>query len=345
MTQYSSAEDARQAIVDALGEHANTHDIDAILHDTFELRYARNEDGQILANSYRYEQTLTEEEFWTVVEKHAINPSHYDWQPGDYGELRVALGEDKILYFRIEDDHGTLTPSYDLHDGLNYYSTRNSEHWPMIEQYVPRHEWIDEISAGARFLGRERTPDPQVRDFFDQFLNTWIEGFRETHDEEAWGMSFEEWAADKRGEIRYWAEENTREIERKQTNREANAPKGPTRQDNHEKITVYSVDSCQGCRMTAQMLEKAGVPFQVIDLKERPDLVEEFRAQGLIQAPVVEHQGQRTAGFRPDRVRSIVSSMHAPDAAAIHAASQSRAQRPTAHTVPAVQRTPNTPTR
>ena len=88
--------------------------------------------------------------------EHSINPSHYDWQPGDYGELRVTVGEDKTLYFRIEDDYGTLTPSYDLHDGLNYYSTRNTEDWPHIEQYVPRNEWIDEINAGARFVGRIR---------------------------------------------------------------------------------------------------------------------------------------------------------------------------------------------
>lgn len=110
-------------------------------------------------------------------------------------------------------------------------------------------------------------------------------------------------------------------------------------------LTIYSVDSCQGCRMTAQMLEKAGVPFQVVDLSERPDLVEQFRAEGLIQAPVLEHQGERTAGFRPDRIRSIVSSMNGPNATAIHAASQSNTQRPTPHTMPAYQRTPNTPTR
>lgn len=89
-----------------------------------------------------------------------------------------------------------------------------------------------------------------------------------------------------------------------------------------EKITLYSVDSCQGCRITAQMLEKAGIPFQVVDLSQRPDLIEQFRVEGLIQAPVVEHKGERTAGFRPDLIRSIVSSMHAPDPKAIHNAGQ-----------------------
>lgn len=115
--------------------------------------------------------------------------------------------------------------------------------------------------------------------------------------------------------------------------------------ENSPTVTIYSIESCQGCRITMQMLEKAGIEFQSVDLTNRPDLIEQFRAEGLIQAPVLEHQGERTAGFRPDRIRSIVSSMNGPDAGAIHAASQSAAQRTTAHTVPAVQRTPNTPTR
>ena len=74
-------------------------------------------------------------------------------------------------------------------------------------------------------------------------------------------------------------------------------------------ITIYTTPGCMGCEMTIKQLTKAGLPFNVVDLSTRPDLVEEFRSEGLMNAPIVEDQhSQRTAGFRPDRIRSLIAA-------------------------------------
>ena len=73
-------------------------------------------------------------------------------------------------------------------------------------------------------------------------------------------------------------------------------------------LTVYTTPNCPGCKMTRRQLDKAGVAYEAIDLSSRPDLVEQFRAEGLRQAPIIEVDGQRTAGFNPDRIKAIVAA-------------------------------------
>lgn len=92
-------------------------------------------------------------------------------------------------------------------------------------------------------------------------------------------------------------------------------------------VLVYSMPQCQACRMTQRALEKENVPFEVVDLQDNPQLIEEFREQGLTSAPIVEYHGERSAGFRPDRLRNIAASLTRPDPAAI---AQSSAQPHTA---------------
>ncbi|VEI18425.1 Glutaredoxin-like protein nrdH [Actinomyces viscosus] len=74
-------------------------------------------------------------------------------------------------------------------------------------------------------------------------------------------------------------------------------------------LTVYTTPSCMGCEMTRRQLDKAGVAYEAVDLSGRPDLVEQFRAEGLRQAPIIETpDGQRTAGFDPARIKAIVAA-------------------------------------
>lgn len=80
-------------------------------------------------------------------------------------------------------------------------------------------------------------------------------------------------------------------------------------------LTIYTTPDCPGCRLTKQMFDRAGVEYQAVDLATRPDLVARFRAEGLLSAPIVEHDGQRTAGFNPARVRSILDATRAPQGA------------------------------
>lgn len=74
-------------------------------------------------------------------------------------------------------------------------------------------------------------------------------------------------------------------------------------------LTVYTTPNCPGCKMTCRQLDKAGVAYEAIDLSGRPDLVEQFRDEGLRQAPIIETpDGQRTAGFNPSRIKAIVAA-------------------------------------
>ena len=73
-------------------------------------------------------------------------------------------------------------------------------------------------------------------------------------------------------------------------------------------LTVYTTPNCPGCKMTRRQLDKAGVAYEAVDLSSRPDLVEQFRSEGLRQAPIIEVDGQRTAGFNPDRIKAIVAA-------------------------------------
>lgn len=73
-------------------------------------------------------------------------------------------------------------------------------------------------------------------------------------------------------------------------------------------LTIYTTPNCPSCRLTRQALDRAGITYEVIDLSGRPDLVEQLRSEGLLQAPILDDGTSRSAGFRPDRIRAIVDA-------------------------------------
>ena len=77
-------------------------------------------------------------------------------------------------------------------------------------------------------------------------------------------------------------------------------------------LTVYTTPNCPGCKMTRRELDKAGAAYQEVDLTTRPDLVEQFRAEGLRSAPVVEFGDERIAGFNPAKIRAIAAQAMSP---------------------------------
>ena len=96
-------------------------------------------------------------------------------------------------------------------------------------------------------------------------------------------------------------------------------------------LTVYTKPDCPGCRMTRRELDKAGAAYNEIDLTTRPDLIEQFRAEGLRSVPVVEFGAERVAGFNPAKIRAIAAqamSPTPPTAPAPSGAGQPPAPRP-----------------
>ena len=96
-------------------------------------------------------------------------------------------------------------------------------------------------------------------------------------------------------------------------------------------LTVCTKPDCPGCKMTKRELDKAGAHYTEIDLTTRPDLIEQFRAEGLRSAPVVELGAERVAGFNVVKIRAIAAqamSPTPPTAPAPTGASQQPAPRP-----------------
>lgn len=88
----------------------------------------------------------------------------------------------------------------------------------------------------------------------------------------------------------------------------------PYVKDMSENITIYTTPQCPGCSLTKRKLDKAGIEYELIDLSQRPDLIEQFRAEGLLSAPIIETGHERSSGFNPDHIRKIIAlaSPHAP---------------------------------
>lgn len=73
-------------------------------------------------------------------------------------------------------------------------------------------------------------------------------------------------------------------------------------------MTIYSRHGCPGCALTQRSLASKGVSFEVVDLDEHPELVAQLKQQGLTALPIIQTpDGQRTAGFRPDRIKQIIA--------------------------------------
>lgn len=65
-------------------------------------------------------------------------------------------------------------------------------------------------------------------------------------------------------------------------------------------FTVYSRPGCSACASTIKVLERQGKEYVV---RDAADHIDQFRAQGLTQLPVVvDDKGDTFTGFRYDRL-------------------------------------------
>ncbi len=73
-------------------------------------------------------------------------------------------------------------------------------------------------------------------------------------------------------------------------------------------ITVYTKPACVQCNATYRALDKAGVEYEVVDISENPEARDDVMALGYLQAPVVVAGDEHWSGFRPDRIKSLVTA-------------------------------------
>jgi len=71
------------------------------------------------------------------------------------------------------------------------------------------------------------------------------------------------------------------------------------------KVTVYTKKPCSQCDMTMKLMDREGIVYEAVSLTD--ELVEKFKAEGLMQAPIVVigNYGRRWAGFRPDLIKEL----------------------------------------
>ena len=71
-------------------------------------------------------------------------------------------------------------------------------------------------------------------------------------------------------------------------------------------ITVYSKPNCVQCNATYRALDKAGLSYQTVDISLDVEALEQGKALGYVQAPVVMAGGEHWSGYRPDKIKGLV---------------------------------------
>jgi len=74
-------------------------------------------------------------------------------------------------------------------------------------------------------------------------------------------------------------------------------------------ITVYTKPSCVQCNATYRALDSKGIAYEVHDLTEDPAALEQVKALGYLQAPVVITDDGHWSGFRPDKIDELAARL------------------------------------
>lgn len=72
-------------------------------------------------------------------------------------------------------------------------------------------------------------------------------------------------------------------------------------------VTLVTRARCAQCTATKRHLERRGVPYDVLDLTDDPTRIEQLRAEGHMQLPVVTGPTGTWTGYRPDRLDELAT--------------------------------------
>ena len=75
-------------------------------------------------------------------------------------------------------------------------------------------------------------------------------------------------------------------------------------------VVVYTTPNCPQCMSTKRLMDKKGIEYRVVDLTTEPEKLEEFRAQGFTQAPIVTTDIKTWSGFRFEKIDSLATYLH-----------------------------------
>lgn len=74
-------------------------------------------------------------------------------------------------------------------------------------------------------------------------------------------------------------------------------------------ITVYSKPSCVQCNATYRALDAKGIEYEVTDVSQDADALEQVKELGYMQAPVVIADEEHWSGFRPDKIDELAARL------------------------------------
>lgn len=74
-------------------------------------------------------------------------------------------------------------------------------------------------------------------------------------------------------------------------------------------ITVYTKPSCVQCNATYRALDAEGIDYEIQDLTENPTALEQVKALGYMQAPVIITDEDHWSGFRPDKISNLAARL------------------------------------
>lgn len=77
------------------------------------------------------------------------------------------------------------------------------------------------------------------------------------------------------------------------------------------RITIYTRNDCVQCHATKRAMESRGFTFELINLDQHPEAVDDLREKGYRQLPVVVTERESWSGFRPDMINRLHSQAHA----------------------------------
>jgi len=72
-------------------------------------------------------------------------------------------------------------------------------------------------------------------------------------------------------------------------------------------VTVYTTPACVQCHQTKRMMDRLGIHYDAIDLVQHPEQLEQFRQDGMTQAPIVIAGESRWTGFRLEKIKSLAN--------------------------------------
>lgn len=71
------------------------------------------------------------------------------------------------------------------------------------------------------------------------------------------------------------------------------------------KIVIWTLPTCVQCDMTKKQFDKLGIQYEEQSLEDNPLVLEGFKQQGLMSAPIVTTDTKAWSGFRLDKIQSL----------------------------------------